>query len=170
MLVAEVLNKMLQKAAQIGMIEGLSVGTRGVELIHLQFADDTLIFCEAKLQHLSVFKGILLSFQGLSGLSVNYTKSALIVLGKDEEWAQRAASFLGCSIAQLPINYLGLPLGANMNRTSSWQGVIDKIQKRLRAWKGTSLSRAGRLTMIKVVLNCMPIYYLSLFRLSLIHI
>ena len=52
-----------------------------------------------------------------------------------------------------------------MNRTSSWQGVIDKIQKRLRAWKGTSLSRAGRLTMIKVVLNCMPIYYLSLFRM-----
>ena len=41
-LVAKVLNKMLQKAAQIGMIEGLSVGTRGVELTHLQFADDTL--------------------------------------------------------------------------------------------------------------------------------
>ena len=52
-----------------------------------------------------------------------------------------------------------------MNRTSSWQGVIDKIQKRLRAWKGNSLSRAGRLTMIKAVLNCMPIYYLSLFRM-----
>jgi len=109
------------------MFEGLSIGNRGIELTHLQFTDDTLIFCEVELQHLSVIKGILLSFQGLSGLSVNYSKSALIVLEKDEVWAQSAASLIGCSRVQRPINYLGIPLGANMNKASSWQGIIEKI-------------------------------------------
>jgi len=43
--------------------------------------------------------------------------------------------------------------------------VIDKIQNRLNTWKGTCISRAGRVVLIKVVLNSLPIYYLSLFKL-----
>jgi len=43
--------------------------------------------------------------------------------------------------------------------------VIDKIQHRLNVWKGTCLSRAGRLVSIKAVLNSLPIYYLSIFKL-----
>ena len=50
-----------------------------------------------------------------------------------------------------------------MKKASSWKYIIDKIQKRLQSWKGCCLSRAGRLTLIKAVVNCLFIYYLSLF-------
>jgi len=58
---------------------------------------------------------------------VNYAKSALIVLGKDDSWATMAADILQCQLVKLPITYLGVPLGANMRKTSSWQPVIAKI-------------------------------------------
>ena len=70
-----------------------------------------------------------------------------------------------CNRIQLPFNYLGIPLGANMKKAASWQQVLDKVQKRLKSWKSSSLSKAGRLIMIKSVLNSLPIYYLSLFKI-----
>jgi len=90
-LMGEVLNKMVQRAAELNMIKGITVGTGDVQLTHLQFADDTLIFCEAEVQYLIRLKHILLSFQSLSGLMVNYSKSGLLVLGMDEAWGQHAA-------------------------------------------------------------------------------
>jgi len=141
------------------------VGKEGIHLTHLQFVDDTLIFCEADEQHLQRIRGVLLSFQAFAGLVVNFHKSRLIAIGKDDEWSQNAAALLGCTRVHLPMTYLGIPLGANMRKATSWQCVIDKIQKRLSSWKSSCLSRAGRLVLLKSVLNCLPIYYLSLFRL-----
>jgi len=66
-----------------------------------------------------------LSFQSFSGLGVNYAKSGLILLGKDDKWAAQATAGLGCTLVKLPITYLGVPLGANMNRISSWRIVLN---------------------------------------------
>ena len=164
-LVAEVLNKLLMKAESIGLFRGLKVGRRGEIVTHLQFADDTLLFCEANEEYLRNIKNILLCFQEFSGLAVNYSKSGLLVLGKDETWANQVADQLGCQLIKLPFTYLGVPLGANMRKISSWQTVVDKIQDRLNCWKGTCISRAGRLVLIKAVLQSLPIYYLSLFKM-----
>ena len=163
-LVAEVLNKVMVKASNIGLFQGLKVGGKREKLTHLQFADDTLLFCEANEMYLQHIKRILLSFQTYSGLAVNYSKSAILVFGKEEEWANEIARQLECRLVQLPITYLGVPLGSNMRKVSSWQCVIDKIQNRLNSWKGKCISRAGRVVLIKAVLSSLPIYYLSLFK------
>jgi len=119
------------KAASIGLFRGLQVGRKGVTVTHLQFADDTLLFCEANEMFLRNIKSILLSFEEFSGLAVNYSKSGFMVFGKEDEWATQLAAQLECKLVQLPITYLGVPLGANMRKVSSWQCVIDKIQDRL---------------------------------------
>ena len=41
---------------------------------------------------------------------------------------------------------------------------IGKIEKRLAIWKAKFLLRVGRLTLIKSVLNNMPLYYMGLFK------
>jgi len=97
----------------------LQVGGKRETITHLQFADDTLLFCEANEMFLQNIKRILLSFQSFSGLAVNYSKSGLIVFGKEESWANEIADKLECMLVQLPITYLGVPLGANMRKTSS---------------------------------------------------
>nr|GEU51835.1 putative RNA-directed DNA polymerase, eukaryota, reverse transcriptase zinc-binding domain protein [Tanacetum cinerariifolium] len=46
----------------------------------------------------------------------------------------------GCKGEKLPFLYLGLPIGANMFRVSTWQPVIDKLSKRLSKWRANCLS------------------------------
>ena len=41
----EMLNKLVAKAVELGEIESIQVGREGIELSHLQFVDDTLLFC-----------------------------------------------------------------------------------------------------------------------------
>jgi len=44
--------------------------------------------------------------------------------------------------------------------------VLNKLKARLNVWKGRFLSLAGRICLIKSVLTAVPLYYLSLFRVS----
>jgi len=67
LLMAEVLNKMLSKAMDMRQLRGLKIGADEILLSHLQFADDTLLFCEADQQQLRLLKRILFSFQALTG-------------------------------------------------------------------------------------------------------
>ena len=70
-------------------------------------------------------------------------------------------SVLNCLVVSLPIKYLGIPLSANPNRIETWQPIINRIRKRLSGWKMGMLSKAGRIVLIKSVLNNLPIYYLG---------
>ena len=108
---AEVLNQVLLRASNMGLFQGLKVGRQEVLLTHLQFTDDTLLFCEANEESLQNIKGLLLSFQSFSGLAINYSKCGLIVFGKEESWALEMVEKLSCKLVHLPITYLGVPLG-----------------------------------------------------------
>ncbi|KAG6631973.1 hypothetical protein CIPAW_13G126100 [Carya illinoinensis] len=63
------------------------------------------------------------------------------------------------------MKYLGLSLGASFKASRIWDGVIEKVEKRLSGWKRLYLSKGGRLTLIKSTLSNLPTYYLSLFPL-----
>ena len=65
----------------------------------------------------------------------------------------------------MPTTYLGIPLGANPRKVDTWNPIINRIKKKLSGWKINLLSRAGRLTLIKAVLNNLPMYYLGIFKM-----
>lgn len=44
-IVVEALNLILERTKEEGLIRGVTVGANGVVMSHLQFADDTIIFC-----------------------------------------------------------------------------------------------------------------------------
>lgn len=75
------------------------------------------------------------------------------------------SAMLNCKIQKLPLMYLGLPLGANPRKKSTWQPVVDKVRKKLSLWKRKILSFVGRLTLIKSVVSCLPLYYISVFKM-----
>ncbi|KAJ0758378.1 putative reverse transcriptase zinc-binding domain-containing protein [Helianthus annuus] len=64
----------------------------------------------------------------------------------------------------LAIKYLGIPLGANMNRINNWEPVVSVFQSRLSSWKSKSLSIGGRVVLLKSVLESLPIYFFSIFK------
>ena len=150
-LVAEVLNRMILKAKDLDIIKGVVIGRDKVELTHLQFADDTLIFCPAKEQVIMNYRRLLDCFSLVSGLTINYSKSSVIPIGNKEVWAHVMGNKLKCKIQKLSIMYLGIPLGANPNKISTWKPVLDKVEKKLALWKAKLLFRAGGIVLIKAV-------------------
>ena len=73
------------------------------------YADDTIIFCEAKEDQLYL-KWVLHWFEASLGLKINLDKSELIPVGVVENLDALAVE-LGCWIGHLPTTYLGLSLG-----------------------------------------------------------
>ncbi|GJU58444.1 hypothetical protein Tco_1236210 [Tanacetum coccineum] len=63
------------------------------------------------------------------------------------------ASLTGWSPGSLPFDYLGLPIGANMNKVSRWNTLVDRFRAKLSSWKANLLSIGGCLTLLKTVLG-----------------
>ncbi|XP_072062197.1 uncharacterized mitochondrial protein AtMg01250-like [Arachis hypogaea] len=112
-LVVDVLHRMIGEAVRNRRISPLMVGRDHIELSHLQFADDTVLFCPPEEDTIKNYRRLLRCFQLMSGLSINFDKSNLIPVNCDEQWVQRMCGVLGCKQANLPVKYLGILLGAN---------------------------------------------------------
>jgi len=163
--VMEALSRMLNASILQGLLSGFSVGFMGNETLvvnHLLFADDILIFCGAQAEHVRNLRCTFLCFEAMSGLRINLSKSELVPIGKVED-VESLTHILGCRIGSLPMTYLGMPLGASFKSISIWNGVIEKVERRLASWKKLYLSKGGRVTLIHSTLSSIPTYYLSLF-------
>ena len=53
------------------------VGRESLNITHPEYADDTLIYCDAEEEHLKMLRLILVIFEGMSGLHVHGRKSFL---------------------------------------------------------------------------------------------
>ena len=58
---------------------------------------------------------------------------------------------------------LSMPLGNLYKTPSIWNPILERMEKKLSSWKRLSLSKGGRLTLLKSTLSSLPTYYLSLF-------
>ena len=103
-------------------------------------------------------------FEAMSGLNVNLDKSEIIVMGRVENVEELAIEF-GCKVSKLPSSYLGLPLGACFKEVAVWDGVEERMRKRLSFWKRQYISKGGRLTLIRSTLSSMSIYCMFLFHM-----
>nr|CCA66235.1 hypothetical protein [Beta vulgaris subsp. vulgaris] len=162
-LVVETLNLLINKAISLGFWEGVEVSKGGLKLSHLQYADDTLIFCAPRIDYLQNIKKVLILFHLASGLQINFHKSSLIGINVSNQWMKDATASLLCKGGSLPFNYLGLPIGGDSSRIKTWEPILERISKKLDSWKGRLLSIGGRVTLIKSSISSLPLYFMSLF-------
>ena len=57
-----------------------------VQVTHLLFADDALVFYKDSREQLVYLNWILMWFEALSGLKINLSKSALLLVGSLRTW------------------------------------------------------------------------------------
>jgi hypothetical protein len=67
LLCMEALSAMLTKEERMGTLTGVPMSKRGPQLTHLFFADDSLLFCKAKLQHWRKLSCLLRIYEEASG-------------------------------------------------------------------------------------------------------
>nr|XP_016502531.1 PREDICTED: uncharacterized protein LOC107820708 [Nicotiana tabacum] len=127
------LNNMLKTAHGNGWINGFNVANiqaNKLEITHLQYADDTLIFCDAEKSQLRHLRVTLILFEAISGLHINWRKSQIILVNEIPR-IQLLVDILGEEVGTTPTIYLGMPLGAKSKSKDIWNDVLEKCEKKL---------------------------------------
>lgn len=134
---------MVKWAENIDMLKGCRTRIYGPKVSLIQYADDSLFFLQPKEEQIRYLRGLLLIFEVVAGLKVNFKKTKMFGIGPVHN-LNALASLLNCSVAYLPDVYFGLPLGAKYKSTSLWQLVVERVDKQLATWKGNYLSKGGK--------------------------
>ena len=160
----EVFSRMVKRMEGAGLFSDFRVDGkrgRGECVSHLLFADDTILFCDAKVEQVLHVRLLLLCFQAVTSLKVNVAKSEMVPIGEVNN-VQALAEILGCRVGALPMTYLGMPLGAPHKSPSIWNPILEKFERKLAGWKKLYLSKDGRLTLLKSTLSSLPTYFFYL--------
>ena len=126
-IVAKALHALLEKAKHKNLVKGFAVENANIEVTHLQFADDTILFCGASLDHLQNLRCILKCFEFLSSLKINYDKCELIGVRTESSHIAFLANVFGCKVGKLPSKYLGIPLCLGFPKKHLWDSVVERI-------------------------------------------
>lgn len=115
------------KNAEICYISGFRLGRDGgITISHLQFTNDTIIFCDADIRQMGFLICVLRCFEVVFNPKINLAKSEIFQVGADCD-IESLAWILGCKIGYLPSSYLGLPLGPNYKSMRIWEPVNKRI-------------------------------------------
>jgi hypothetical protein len=114
-------------------------------LTHLQYADDTIIMINDDDTQIANLKFLLMCFEDMSGLKINYHKSEVIVMGRDITRQQTVADFLNCKLGAFPFMYLGHPISNRKLTLEQWLFLVRKLAAKVEPWWGKFMSSAGRL-------------------------
>jgi hypothetical protein len=156
---------MISKANAAGHVKGVVSHLIPGGVTHLQFTDDTLLLIEPSDLGIANLKLLLLSFENMSGLKINLSKSEVVIVGTPDAERARMANLLNCRLGAFPITYLGLPVSDKVLRISDWNFLTDKVGHRVDPWQGLFLVSTGRLELTNSCLSSLPMFVMSLYML-----
>ena len=162
---ADILSISLTHAEALKKIRGIKVGRNGLVFSHLLFADDSLLFFRKDKNSIQNLQSVLEWYCSIFGQSINLAKSN-VFCSPDMPMEEQVglANSLRVNLVQQPSKYLGVHLKLRGNRIADFQFLIDKLQAKLQGWKMKLLSQAGRTTLIASVLQSLPLYSFSCFK------
>lgn len=155
----------LRTEADAGRLQGISPSP-SLRLSSRLFADDLGMFIPATEIAFEQARIALGCYEMATGALLNLAKSKVIPFALDEPpaWLQN----MGCTISEPGevLRYLGAPFGCELLVSQMHIFCLDKIGARLSSWSTRFLSFAGRVLLIKHVLQAIPIYHMMLLKSS----
>jgi hypothetical protein len=148
----EGLIRSIKSATVVGEIKGIKPYEKCPTSTHQQFVDDTLLHGTPMVKESKAFKIILEDFGEASGVEINHSKSMIYFFNTNPTIQCNLANIQGFERKMLPTKYLGIPLMDRAYTKAMWEGVINKLQERVKNWTYRSLNLAGRLILTKMVL------------------
>ena len=101
--IADALALMLDAASRAGHIKGVIPHLIPGGVTHLQYADDTILLIQNDTLSMANLKFLLICFELLSGLKINYLKSEVIAMGISTQEQTRIANLLNCRVSSFPL-------------------------------------------------------------------
>ncbi|KAK4706326.1 hypothetical protein R3W88_034116 [Solanum pinnatisectum] len=156
------LSRSLIQLYQNPQYHGLYMEERGPQINHLGFADDIIIFTSGRRQSLKLIMHTLATYERVSGQLINKTKSHFFLHSNAfRTTCDRIRKYTGFQQKETPISYLGCPLFFGRPKNIYFSNIINKVVNKITGWQSKMLSYGGKATLVKYVLQSLPIHILS---------
>ncbi|VFQ89794.1 unnamed protein product [Cuscuta campestris] len=111
----------------------------------------------------TVLANTIQNFSQVSGLFVNPLKSNIFLAGEIKDSKSDLLSLVSFPEGKLPVRYLGLPLTSQIASERDFAPLIAKVDENIRKWNTKSLSSAGRLELIRSVIQGIEGFWFQAF-------
>ncbi|KAL4182818.1 hypothetical protein AMTRI_Chr11g152120 [Amborella trichopoda] len=156
---------MLSRVERLGHFSGFNIANSGIVVSHLQYADNTLIFCDVNPLHVRTITRFLEVCEVTIGFKVNFNKSSMVGINCSEALTASLASVMECKEGSFPLTYLRLPISNSRLTIVVWDKVLKRIQFKLDLWKNKHMSLGGRVTLLRSCLSNLLVYQMSLINM-----
>ncbi|VFQ64935.1 unnamed protein product [Cuscuta campestris] len=102
-------------------------------------------------------------FSQVSGLHVNPLKSNIFLAGEIKDRTEDILALVPFPQGKLPVRYLGLPLTSQRASERDFAPLVNKVDEHIRKWNAKTLSAAGRLELIRSVIQGIEGFWFQAF-------
>ncbi|PNX83757.1 ribonuclease H, partial [Trifolium pratense] len=162
-LAEEVLSRGISKLVTEGSLDLIKCSRNTFVPSHCLYADDIMVFCSGKISCLNALKILFVKYANCSGQIINANKSTIYSGGVTQTRLHNIVNLFGFKVGCLPFTYLGVPIFKGRPKASYFYPIADKIKVKLSAWKASLLSIAGRVQLVKSVIQSMAINSITIY-------
>ncbi|CAL8119961.1 unnamed protein product [Prunus armeniaca] len=135
---------------------------------HGAVEDDSLLFLEATPQAYRTLKRVFEIYEPVAGQKINLEKLAIAFRPNTPvHLRNEVSSLLKIPIVEFHEKYLGLPTVIGKRKKDCFNGIKERLRKKLNGWKEKLLLKAGKALLIKAVAHNIPNYAMGVFKLPI---
>lgn len=154
---------MIKRHEAVGLVHGCSIARGAPAVSHLLFAADCYLFFKATLAEASTMKNVLMRYERLSGQAINFGKSS-VVFSPTTTINSRTQVCDVLQVNEIPVpgNYLRLPMQIGRRKHNVFKFLSDRVSQKLQNWGNKSLSKGGKLVLLKTASQTIPNFWMQL--------
>ena len=165
-LFSEVFSGLCRNAQEKGELIGVKVAQNCPAINHLLFTDDTMFFLRSNPSSRTTFLKILRLYEEALGQCINRGKSSVTFSSKTPpEVKDRVKACLRIEKEGGTRKYLRLPEHFGRRKRDIFTSIVDRIRQRAVRYATRYLSPAGKMTLLKSVLEAIPNHTMQCFKL-----
>uniref|UniRef100_A0A803PUH8 Reverse transcriptase zinc-binding domain-containing protein n=1 Tax=Cannabis sativa TaxID=3483 RepID=A0A803PUH8_CANSA len=148
-----------------GSFPGIQICRGAHPLSHLLFADDSMLFSQVTPHSSDALNAILQLYNRATGQLVNRDKSSILFSPNTSDESQHQFRHALHLTGEGFVNkYVGVPICVGRVTNSIFHYLLQSVSSRLNTWNDKFFSRAGKETLIKVVVQAIPSFAMSCFK------
>ncbi|KAE8776757.1 hypothetical protein D1007_50572 [Hordeum vulgare] len=108
-------------------------------------------------------KFLLLCYEAMLGLKINFDKSEVFVLGyssEDHIWILNNLKF---KISAFPTSFLGMSLAESKILAMGFDHLVDQVASQAEPWQGRLTSKTSKTVLISHNMACVPIFMMGMY-------